>query len=187
VQDWRTGVRCVFCVYREIGTGATSVGYPRGRYGSAGRGISSCVPTLLVRFFVCLTKAQLANILGIIYGPTMFAAKFSILLQLKRIFCGARQKDSVWWILTSLIPVVAVFYTTSFFLFLFQCWPRAKIGNPSIEGVCIGAYPAMLTGGIVNLVTDVGILVAPMFAIWRLQVPIKRKLGVASVFGVGLL
>ncbi|KAF2176497.1 hypothetical protein K469DRAFT_607173 [Zopfia rhizophila CBS 207.26] len=129
---------------------------------------------------------ELTNILSILYGPTMFAAKFSVLLQLKRIFGAARQRDSAWWALMILIAVVTVYYWVCFFIFVFQCWPRAKIQNPAIKGVCIDPFYTTLTGGVVNLVTDVGILIAPIFAIWHLQVPIKRKLGVASVFGVGL-
>jgi hypothetical protein len=117
----------------------------------------------------------------------MFAAKYSVLLQLKRLFCGTHQRDSVWWILTILMAVVTIYYWACFFIFIFQCWPRAKIQNPMIDGVCIDPLAVTLAAGVINLVTDVGILVAPMFAIWRLQMPIKRKLGVGSVFGVGLL
>ncbi|KAF2678035.1 hypothetical protein K458DRAFT_395333 [Lentithecium fluviatile CBS 122367] len=130
---------------------------------------------------------ELTNILETLYGPTMFAAKYSVLLQLKRIFCGARQRDSVWWILTILMAAVTIYYWACFISFVFQCWPRAKIQNPLIEGVCIDISSATLAAGVINLVTDVGMLVAPLFAIWRLQMPVKRKLGVASVFGVGLL
>ncbi|PVH92218.1 hypothetical protein DM02DRAFT_605614 [Periconia macrospinosa] len=128
----------------------------------------------------------LTNILETIYGPTMFALKLSVLLQLKRIFCSSYQRDSVWWILMTLIASVTIYYWACFFSFVFQCWPRAKIENPGIDGVCIDILSATLAAGIINLVTDVGMLVAPMFAIWRLQMPIKRKFGVAAVFGVGL-
>ncbi|KAI1141758.1 hypothetical protein F5Y05DRAFT_373671 [Hypoxylon sp. FL0543] len=130
---------------------------------------------------------KMMNIIEIIYGPSMLAAKYFVLIQLKRIFCPTKLKNSVWWIIHGLIVATVAYYVACFFTFIFQCWPRAAIWNTAMEAeaTCINFKVATLVSGIINMILDIGIFLAPLWAIWLLQMPLKRKLGVISVFGVG--
>jgi hypothetical protein len=56
-----------------------------------------------------------------------------------------------------------------------------------LEGQCIDVAAAIVVQGAVNLFLDLGILITPLWAIWRLQLPMKRKIGISAVFGVGIL
>ncbi|KAI1440296.1 hypothetical protein F5Y02DRAFT_432484 [Annulohypoxylon stygium] len=127
------------------------------------------------------------NIIEIIYGPSMLSAKYFVLVQLKRIFCPGSLKNSVWWILNGLIAATVAYYVACFFTFIFQCWPRPAIWNPLLapDAVCINFKVATLVSGVINMLLDIGIFLTPLWAIWLLQMPMKRKLGVISVFGVG--
>ncbi|OTA95586.1 hypothetical protein M434DRAFT_196250 [Hypoxylon sp. CO27-5] len=127
------------------------------------------------------------NVIEIIYGPSMLAAKYFVLIQLKRIFCPTDLKNSVWWIIHGLIAATVAYYVACFFTFIFQCWPREAIWNTAMEAeaICIDFKAATLVSGIINMVLDIGIFLAPLWAIWLLQMPMKRKMGVLSVFGVG--
>ncbi|KAK0716162.1 hypothetical protein B0H67DRAFT_582515 [Lasiosphaeris hirsuta] len=118
---------------------------------------------------------------------TMFAAKASILFQLRRIFCTGQSRDSVFWAIHILVFLSAAYYTSATFTFIFQCSPREKTWNAFIEGHCIDVAAATVVAGAVNLFLDIGILITPLWAIWHLQLPMKRKLGISAVFGVGIL
>ncbi|KAK3373130.1 hypothetical protein B0T24DRAFT_250336 [Lasiosphaeria ovina] len=118
---------------------------------------------------------------------TMFAAKCSILLQLKRLFCTGQSRDAIYWAIHALMFLDAAYYTSAVFTFVFQCNPREKTWNPLMEGTCINVAAATVVAGAVNLFLDLGILLVPFWAICHLQLPLKRKLGISAVFGVGIL
>ena len=128
------------------------------------------------------------NVIYCLYGPTMLAAKLSVLLQIKRLFVTDRSRTDVVWV-TVIVMIVAnaIFYTGLFFSEVFQCWPREKIWNPALPGKCVDPNSATVVAGILNLVSDIGCLMLPAWAIWHLQMSWKRKLEVFAVFGVGLL
>ncbi|KAK3934188.1 hypothetical protein QBC46DRAFT_400496 [Diplogelasinospora grovesii] len=131
--------------------------------------------------------AYMSYLAEISNAPTMFAAKCSILFQLRTIFCTGQSRDSVFWIINALLALNAGYYTSAIFTFVFQCTPREKAWNPLMEGYCINVAAATVVSGAVNLFLDIGILFTPLWAIWHLQLPLKRKLGISAVFGVGIL
>ncbi|KAK3324969.1 hypothetical protein B0H66DRAFT_587829 [Apodospora peruviana] len=118
---------------------------------------------------------------------TMFAAKCSILFQLKRLFCPGQSRNAVFWALHVLLFLNAAYYLSAVFTFMFQCIPREKTWNRLLEGQCIDVAAATVVSGAVNLFLDLGILVVPIWAIFHLQLPMKRKLGISAVFGVGIV
>ncbi|KAK4183657.1 hypothetical protein QBC35DRAFT_443000 [Podospora australis] len=128
------------------------------------------------------------NYLGeILYAVTMWAAKCSIMLQLKRIFCSGQSRDYIFWSIHGLLFVNTAYNTAALFSFIFQCSPREKAWNVLLEGQCINVAAAGVVSGAVNLFLDLGILVVPLLAICHLQMPLKRKIGTSAVFGVGIL
>ncbi|KAH8897139.1 hypothetical protein GQ53DRAFT_818418 [Thozetella sp. PMI_491] len=124
------------------------------------------------------------DLLYCIYAFTMLAAKLSVLFQLKRIFT-TKARDAVYWVVVVSIAANVVIYITLFFCYLLQCWPRERIWNPTVSGSCISGRSVNLAAGILNVVSDLEGLVLPMWAIWHLKVPIRRKLAAYAVFGVG--
>jgi hypothetical protein len=129
----------------------------------------------------------MANVFQIVYPIAMGAAKYFICVQLKRIFCPSQSsRTAAWWALQSLIVATIMYYISCFFTFLFQCTPREKIWNPAIDGTCIDNNAGVLSAGLINLILDLGILIVPCWALWHLQLPMKRKLGAISIFAVGV-
>ncbi|KAI9162715.1 aromatic prenyltransferase [Paramyrothecium foliicola] len=126
------------------------------------------------------------NILYCLYSPTTAAAKLSALFQIRRIFAVSRQ-NRVWWVVAVSIAANAIVYVALFLCYVFQCWPREKIWDTTglVQGKCIDGNSSNLAAGILNLISDVEALLLPLWAIWHLQVPIKRKLSMYAVFGVG--
>ena len=52
-------------------------------------------------------------------------------------------------------------------------------------GKCIDDYLVLVTASIINVLTDLAILVIPLLAVWRLKLPRKRKVGLLVLFAVG--
>jgi hypothetical protein len=70
---------------------------------------------------------------------------------------------------------------------IFACSPREKIWHPLIEGKCLDLASILISGAVVNIVSDFSILILPIYSVWQLQLNTARKIGVSSVFATGLL
>lgn len=140
-----------------------------------------------VRAGIAETLLYYANIVEIVYIPSMLAAKCAIIFQIKTIFCVGQSREAVWWSLHILLAIAVAYYTASFFALVFQCMPRAAIWNPEVQGTCINVKVLTLSAGIINFVLDGALLVIPMWAIWRLNMSTRSRLGALAVFGVGIL
>lgn len=103
-----------------------------------------------------------------------------------RIFKG-NKKDSIYWTIQVLIWANFILYASIFFCFVFACRPRAKLQNAEIPGVCLNIDASIVATSVINIVSDFSILLLPVFAVWKLKMPIKRKLAIGTIFGTGLL
>lgn len=113
-------------------------------------------------------------------------AKLSILLLYMKLFVPIR-RGGVFWATQVLIYVNALFYIGAVVALICQCIPRAKISRPRLPGRCINVYLSFMISGVFNVLSDFFILIFPLWAIWHLQMPLKRKLGVSIVFATGVL
>jgi hypothetical protein len=127
------------------------------------------------------------NIAEILYCTTMFPPKYVVLQQIQTIFFGHDPRGT--FRLTIRLVIVANFllYFSLGMAYVFACTPREKIYHPYIEGKCITPTACMTAASVLNIVSDITILILPMFGIARLQMAWKKKLMVASVFAVGIL
>ncbi|KAI0401285.1 hypothetical protein F4802DRAFT_433088 [Xylaria palmicola] len=131
---------------------------------------------------------KLVNIMEILYCPTMFCAKYVVLRQIELVFFNHRRKAVAFTAIRILIWANLLFYAAIFLSFIFACVPRAKISNPSLPGTCaVDTQAIIIATSAINVFSDLTILITPIIVIWKLQVPIKRKLGSAAVFGVGIM
>ena len=132
-------------------------------------------------------KVQIINYVEISYGPLIFVTKLSILLQIRRLFCPPGTKDRFRTALDVIIWLNALFYLADTFIEIFQCVPRKKISNPKIPGRCVNIGAAIIITACINIASDICIFVLPLVRIWRLQMPLRRKIGVSAIFAFGLL
>ncbi|KAI9836483.1 MAG: hypothetical protein M1837_003389 [Sclerophora amabilis] len=118
---------------------------------------------------------------GMVYGPTVFFVKLSILLLYLRIF-GINKAMKI--LIYSTIAVQAVFYTVLFGLSIGQ--QLRCIGRDSITvKYCIDSSKWVLAQGIFNVISDFFVLLLPLGKIWQLKLSLRRKLGVSSIFMAG--
>ena len=118
--------------------------------------------------------------------PAILFTKTSILLQLLQIFVPQRRGNRYYTILT-LVGINVVFFTILMFLEIFECVPRQKIWSPILPGKCVDIEKTFVATGVINVCDDFSILILPLFWVWKLHIPTKRKTGISLIFATGLL
>lgn len=81
---------------------------------------------------------------------------------------------------------VFLFYLMDIIFQICQCIPREKIWNPLMEGHCFEQSAIYDATGIFNVISDLAILIVPIIPICKLQMPLRRKILVSSIFAAGL-
>ncbi|MCJ1246595.1 hypothetical protein MMC30_003804 [Trapelia coarctata] len=132
----------------------------------------------LVVFQQTLFANQLTQLLAV--GPT----KFSVLMFYRRIFRGRLFSIASW----SLIAAVIAWTIAFFFGNLLECIPISInwTGSGS-DDTCVNEVPMYLAQAYADVATDVLILVLPMPMIWKLQMPMRRKVAISGIFFLGAL
>lgn len=50
---------------------------------------------------------------------------------------------------------------------------------------CVDSFALFIASSVTNVITDVIMLIIPLFAIWNLHMATQRKVGIAAIFAVG--
>lgn len=122
----------------------------------------------------------------IIYCLAIFTIKLTILLLFLRIFSPGKN-HSTFWIYHSLMWLNFLFYVIVIFLFIFPCQPIKKYWKPWIDGRCLKIVDIIIAIACFNSALDFFLLIVPQKVIWNLQMSFKRRIGVSTIFLVGLL
>ena len=83
---------------------------------------------------------------------------------------------------------ISVGYGVSFLVvFLTNCSPVDYMWHPVPGGHCKDITIEEEVNTAINLAIDVAIVLLPIPPVWKLQMPISKKLGVSALFGIGLV
>ncbi|KAI0546955.1 hypothetical protein F4679DRAFT_555922 [Xylaria curta] len=111
--------------------------------------------------------------------------KLSLLYLWKRIFTQAKRFTLLCWIM---IGVITAWSISFFFVTLFQCgtqWQKNWAPIAIFLSQCINTLDLLTVFTATDIVTDFIIILMPVPMIWKLHMPIKRKVGITSIFMVG--
>jgi hypothetical protein len=134
-----------------------------------------------------LSGDQSVYIGGLLYNSAIAPVKVAILIEWARIF-APRTRNAFWWLCHTVLALNVVWYTIATIVEALQCTPPSKIWDPTVlEGSCLNTRTVEVVSSSINVVSDFVILIAPQPIIWRLQLPLRKKIGVAMIFAVGLL
>ena len=116
----------------------------------------------------------------------MLFAKLALFLLYYRLFASG-----YWTKIAIYLGIIAVclFYIACSIAFLILCLPRP---GESWISPRFGARTALIikvsfAQGWFNLLSDLYILLLPLPVLWKLHMPLRKKLGVAAVFLTGLM
>lgn len=127
---------------------------------------------------------QLSNYGDMIYSISLLATKLSIMLLIKRVFCSV-QRDVAYWVTIFLIYANTAFYICFLIVPAAECKPRSKIWTPQGPGSCVNVVQLYLASSIFNLLSDLAMLSVPVYLVWRLQMSVRRKVGISAIFCTG--
>ncbi|KAI0535553.1 hypothetical protein GGR58DRAFT_478615 [Xylaria digitata] len=171
-EDWLTFL-AYFGTVAFCGTGATVMNHYGGRH----------------EWDITPSQAREAsywfNVASIHYGITIGIAKISVLWLYRRVFSPVRW--SLFDIaIVFLVVILALFYTSTTIVKIWECVPRDKIFDPKIPGRCIDIPLLLNVSGLFNTVTDFIILLLPLKAVWNMNMSFQKKIIVVLVFTFGL-
>lgn len=111
-----------------------------------------------------------------LYVVVMYFVKLSILLLYLRVFTIAKKLRIMTWIT---ILVVTAYSLAGLIGTITRC-------NPS-KGACDNVTHLSIISSVLNILTDIAILILPIRQVWKLQVSTKQRIGVLFVFALGSL
>lgn len=88
-------------------------------------------------------------------------------------------------LLRLLIVLNICFYLAVSIATIWSCIPRSKIWRPIEEGSCMNLGAMLIASAAINMISDIFLFVIPIYRVWQLQLSMKKKVGVSSVFLIG--
>ncbi|KAL1640701.1 hypothetical protein SLS58_006715 [Diplodia intermedia] len=132
-----------------------------------------------------LERYNLYNLLimcaSVIYAPTQGFAKLSLLLFYRRLAPFAWFRAAIYAVM-----FVVISYTLGImFSLIFPCKPIASNWDITVEGTCINKTGIYIATAVINIATDIALLLLPVPVLARLQIPRLEKAALIAMFGVG--
>ncbi|KAI9792568.1 MAG: hypothetical protein M1816_002088 [Peltula sp. TS41687] len=125
-------------------------------------------------------------VVGFIYGPGIWCAKVSILVLLHGVFA-----PKVWFRASIYIGIVLVtlVHWSNVPVYVALCTPRAgeSWDLALLQGRCGHSATHTLVAGTLGTAIDIYILILPLPIIFGLNLPFKRRVGLALIFLVGII
>lgn len=113
-----------------------------------------------------------------------YLVKLSNILLLARLF--ASPASPKFRISLHVVHAFLLLWTTaSFFVVLLRCTPVRSSWDLSVKGNCPHPQAGRIVTAALNSFTDVILLSLPMKPVWQLHLPVRQKLSVIGMFGVG--
>ncbi|KAF2228757.1 hypothetical protein EV356DRAFT_537812 [Viridothelium virens] len=125
-----------------------------------------------------------------LYPICIWTVKASLFVLYLHVFAPIR-----WLYLQVVCGIVAtaVFYLTVLAINISLCYSKSgqselAYANSMNQPKCLQAEPKIsLAMGIMNVIIDVYMIIIPLPTIWLMQMPLKRKIGVSSMFLTGII
>ncbi|KAL4793361.1 hypothetical protein BDV19DRAFT_380158 [Aspergillus venezuelensis] len=114
------------------------------------------------------------------YNAALLCAKASILMQYFRVFPSRRMRH-ICWVMIALLAIYGTWAVSSGFL---NCIPVAKFWDPSIPGSCISMKGLWFSNASMHIATDLAILVIPIPALAALELSMKQRVVLISIFAL---
>lgn len=118
---------------------------------------------------------------SVLYAPTQGFAKLSLLLFYRRLAPFPWFRAAIYAVM-----FVVVAYTLGIiFSLIFPCHPISSNWDVTLPGTCINKVGTYLATAVINIATDVALLLLPVPVLARLQIPRLEKAALIAMFGVG--
>ncbi|KAF2492663.1 hypothetical protein BU16DRAFT_513820 [Lophium mytilinum] len=134
--------------------------------------------TILGKSF--LFKTAYASIL--LTDACEVAARMSVIFLYYRLFSIKRW---LGWSLKTVGALSILWLLCLIFTVSFQCKPIAALLDATVEGECLDNQTGFLSSEIFNACLDLMLVCLPVRIIWHLRLPLRERLGIATIFLTG--
>ncbi|KAL1850369.1 hypothetical protein Daus18300_012964 [Diaporthe australafricana] len=117
-----------------------------------------------------------------LYAVVLALLKFSILSLYRKLFGSTRWLYILTWVVTALVAELALQVIIATNL---QCIPIATTWDLTVKGTCINYGVEALVAYVINISTDIAILLMPIPVVRKLQTSQSKKRGLLAVFAAG--
>ncbi|KAI0893972.1 hypothetical protein F4806DRAFT_126285 [Annulohypoxylon nitens] len=140
------------------------------------------------------SKSDVSELLELLYFSEIvfelgiFFAKSSVLLFYRRVFSSRSRNFNIAYYIT--FGLVAVFILYKLPAQILACVPPEKYWHSEIEGTCQNNYTnfgLLLTGLLLDVITDLMILLLPMKLLSHLQISRKKMIALLGAFATGYI
>lgn len=115
----------------------------------------------------------------VLYELTVIGLKVSILTEWIHMFVPRGTRNTFYWTSTAIMTFNMLYYSASILSISLVCDPRARL--------CHKSSIIFIISAVVNVVSDIVIIVLPIKTIWRLQLSSRKRLSISFVFSLGIL
>lgn len=134
-----------------------------------------------------ISDQKIVIVIDLLYGPITFAAKLSLFLLYYRLFSQYRWMRNLIYIG---MGVIAANYFATVIVFGYLCIPRRGHGwiETFLHPRCQKQFIVIsYFRGPFNVLSDVYLLLLPLPAVWHLNMPLRKRIGIAGIFLTGSL
>jgi hypothetical protein len=117
------------------------------------------------------------------YNFALNLVKISILLQCRRVFPipGMRRATTIG------LVIICAWGFTVIMMFSMMCVPIQSLWDRSVSGHCLPLIPTYYAPACINIATDFATWVLPLPIIRSLHLPIRQRVMLMLIFGLGFL
>ncbi|KAI0405765.1 hypothetical protein F4802DRAFT_133396 [Xylaria palmicola] len=120
----------------------------------------------------------------LLYNSGIALIKVAIVVEWVRVFSPA-SRDAFFWSCQAILWLNVAYYIATIVVESMQCTPHNLIWDPTVKGACLEAKAIEATSSI-NVVSDIVMLAAPQFVIWRLKLSTGIRAGMTLMSAIGL-
>lgn len=138
----------------------------------------------ILPFMVLLLNTYTAQLIlasGVTWLLGTIFIKLAILWLYTRIFSTAQFKR--WSRI--LMGVTGAYGVAFLILFMSRCTPMSQQWAPVPGGHCRDITIDQIVSVTINIILDIAMTIMPMPMLWGLQMPLKNKVAVSAMFGMG--
>ncbi|KAL4883316.1 hypothetical protein BJY04DRAFT_216616 [Aspergillus karnatakaensis] len=127
----------------------------------------------------------------ILFSLSCSITKLSLLWFCKRLLIVGTKGVYSRYNIAMIVAMVVVALSCILFLFfsLFHCRPIHAYWDlePQYPHHCLNDGAIVFSASTINIITDVVVTILPMPLIWKLKLPVRQRLAVISIFGLGII
>lgn len=118
----------------------------------------------------------------VMYGPTAFLTKISLLWIMTRVFNPYRKAVIFIYVF---LGVMLAYYIPAVIVKIRICKPISTFWDPDNGGSCLDQTAIILADAVVSVVSDLIVLILPLPLTLSLQMSTDRKMRVMGILGAG--